>query len=473
MNVRVRIAPSPTGLVHVGNVRAALFNWMFARHHGGVFILRIDDTDRERSEQRYEDEIKEGFRWLGLDWDEGVDVGGDHGPYRQSDRMDRYRDVVESLVASGHAYYDDRSTDELEALRQKAQQEKRHPNYYIRRPEREATSGVVRFSVPQDASVEFEDVIRGSVTFGSDVIDDFVIYRSNGTPTYHLASATDDLDHAITHVIRGEDLLSSTPKHILLSRAMGGTEPRYAHLPLIMGPDGKPLSKRHGPTSLKEFRDRGFLPEAFRNYLSLLGWSIDAERTVFTTEEAIAAFDLSDVSKNPAVFDTAKLEWMNGEYIRALPGSEFIDRVRPHLVSGLGHDLDDAQWQQFTQMAPLIQERTKFFSDAADQVRFLFSDDVEYDESSWSKVMEKDGVADVLRVSAEKLEPLDDFDHDAVETALRSMLEELEIGARKGLQPLRVAITGSQVSPPLFESIAALGKARTLDRLADCRDRLS
>ena len=473
MTVRVRIAPSPTGLVHVGNVRAALFNWMFARHHGGVFILRIDDTDRERSEQQYEDEIKEGFRWLGLDWDEGVDVGGAHGPYRQSDRMDRYREVVESLVESGHAYYDDRSSEELEALRQKAQREKLHPNYYIRRPEREASSGVVRFSVPQDASVEFEDVIRGNVTFGSDVIDDFVIYRSNGTPTYHLASTTDDLDHAITHVIRGEDLLSSTPKHILLSRAIGGTEPRYAHLPLIMGPDGKPLSKRHGPTSLKEFRDRGFLPEAFRNYLSLLGWSIDAERTVFTTEEAIAAFELSDVSKNPAVFDTTKLEWMNGEYIRALPEGEFVDRVRPHLLSGLGHDLNEAEWAQFTQMAPLIQERTKFFSDAAQQVRFLFADDVEYDESSWSKVMEKDGVADVLRVSAEKLAALEAFDHGAIEVALRSMLEELELGARKGLQPLRVAVTGSQVSPPLFESIAALGKARTLGRLADCQSRLS
>lgn len=472
MTVRVRIAPSPTGLVHVGNVRAALFNWMFARHHRGVFILRIDDTDLERSEQRFEDEIKEGFRWLGLDWDEGVDVGGEYGPYRQSDRMDRYREVVESLVESGHAYYDDRSTEELEALRQRAQQEKRHPNFYIRRPEREATSGVVRFSVPQDASVEFEDVIRGNVRFGSDVIDDFVIYRSNGTPTYHLASSTDDLDHAITHVIRGEDLLSSTPKHILLSRAMGGTEPRYAHLPLIMGPDGKPLSKRHGPTSLKEFRDRGFLPEAFRNYLSLLGWSIDSERTVFTTEEAIDAFELSDVSKNPAVFDTNKLEWMNGEYIRALPETEFIARVRPHLVSGLGHDLDEAQWAQFTQMAPLIQERTKFFSDAADQVRFLFSDDIEYDESSWSKVMEKEGIADVLRVGGVKLSALEAFDHDAVEAALRSMLEELEIGARKGLQPLRVAITGSQVSPPLFESIAALGKARTLARLADCQTRL-
>lgn len=473
MTVRVRIAPSPTGLVHVGNVRAALFNWMFARHHGGVFILRIDDTDLERSEQRYEDEIKEGFRWLGLDWDEGVDVGGDHGPYRQSDRMDRYRDVVEALVESGHAYYDDRSTEELEALRQRAQQEKLHPNFYIRRPEHEATSGVVRFSVPQDASVEFEDVIRGNVRFGSEVIDDFVIYRSNGTPTYHLASTTDDLDHAITHVIRGEDLLSSTPKHILLSRAIGGTEPRYAHLPLIMGPDGKPLSKRHGPTSLKEFRDRGFLPEAFRNYLSLLGWSIDAERTVFTTEEAIAAFDLSDVSKNPAVFDTAKLEWMNGEYIRALPEAEFVQRVRPHVETGLGRELSDDEWRQFEQMAPLVQERTKFFSDAAEQVGFLFTDDVVYDDSSWSKVMEKEGVAEVLTVSSQKLAELEAFTHDDVETALRSMLDDLEIGARKGLQPLRVAITGSQVSPPLFESISVLGMERTLARLASCQDRLA
>ena len=473
MSVRVRIAPSPTGLVHVGNVRAALFNWMFARHHDGVFILRIDDTDLERSEQQYEDEIKEGFRWLGLDWDEGVDVGGDRGPYRQSDRMDRYREVVEQLVADGHAYYDDRSTEELEALRQTAQQEKRHPNFYIRRPETVATSGVVRFSVPQDASVEFEDVIRGDIKFEADVIDDFVIYRSNGTPTYHLASTTDDLDHAITHVIRGEDLLSSTPKHILLSRAIGGTEPRYAHLPLIMGPDGKPLSKRHGPTSLKEFRDRGFLPEAFRNYLMLLGWSLDAERTVFTTDEAVAAFELADVSKNPAIFDTTKLEWMNGEYIRALPLAEFMERVRPEMVVGLGRELSAQEWDQFTEIAALIQERTKFFTDVADQVRFLFEEEIEYDETSWNKVMMKEGVADVVRTSITNLSALEDFDHDSVEASLRSMLDTLEIGARKGLQPLRVAVTGSQVSPPLFESIAALGKAGTLRRLEDCLQRLS
>lgn len=472
MSVRVRIAPSPTGLVHVGNVRTALFNWLFARHHGGVFVLRIDDTDRERSLPEYEDEIKTGFRWLGIDWDEGVEVGGDRGPYRQSDRMDRYREVVDQLLATGHAYYDDRSAEELEQLRTRAQKEKRHPNYYIRRPEIEATSGVVRLSIPQDSAVEFEDQVRGTVRFEADVIDDFVIYRSNGTPTYHLASTVDDLDHGITHVIRGEDLLSSTPKHILLSRAIGGEPPTYAHLPLILGPDGKPLSKRHGPTSLREFREAGYLPEAFRNYLSLLGWSLDSETTIFTSEQAIAAFDLTDVAKNPAIFDTTKLEWMNGEYIRALPTEDFVARSKSHIVAGIGRELNDAEWEMFLQMAPLIQERTKFFSDVPTQIAFLVVEELEYDEQSWGKVMEKEGVAAVLAAASLKLEGLEAFGHDDIETALRAMLEELEIGARKGLQPLRVAVTGSQVSPPLFESMAVLGKSETLRRISGAASRL-
>ena len=472
MSVRVRIAPSPTGFVHVGNVRAALFNWMFARHNGGTFILRIDDTDLERSELRFEQDIKDGFRWLGLDWDEGVDAGGDRGPYRQSERLDRYRDVAADLVERGLAYYDDRSPETLDALRQRAQQEKLHPNTYIRRPEEEASSGVVRFSVPQDASVEFTDLIRGSMRFEAEVLDDFVILRSDGSPTYHLASTLDDIDHAISHVIRGEDLLSSTPKHILLTRAVGATPPQYGHLPLIMGADGKRLSKRHGATSLKEFRDSGYLPEALRNYLCLLGWSLDAERTLFTSEEAIAAFDLADVSKNPAVFDTDKLDWLNGEYIRALDVTEFIERVRPHIVIGLGRDLDADEWARFESIASLVQERTKFFTEAADQVGFLFTDELTYDESSWEKIMAKDGVADVLRVALDKLGSLDSFGHESVESALREMLAELEIGARKGLQPIRVAVSGSQVSPPLFESISALGREATLARIGDALDRL-
>ncbi|MBT8241822.1 MAG: glutamate--tRNA ligase, partial [Acidimicrobiia bacterium] len=292
MTVRVRIAPSPTGYLHVGNVRSALFNWLFARHHGGTFVLRIDDTDVERSEEEFEADIKGGMAWLGLDWDEGVDVGGPHGSYRQSDRFDRYREVVEELLAGGSAYYDDRSSEELEALRVRAQKEGKHPNVYIRRPEAEATSGVVRFSVPQNAPVEFVDLVRDDMRFEPEVIDDFVILRSNGIPTYHLASTVDDVDYAITHVMRGEDLLSSTPKHILLARAMGSEPATYAHLPLLFGPDGKKLSKRHGDTSLKAYRESGYLPEAMFNYLSLLGWSLDSETTIFSADQAVAAFDL-------------------------------------------------------------------------------------------------------------------------------------------------------------------------------------
>lgn len=241
MTVRVRMAPSPTGYLHVGTARAALFNWLYARHTGGTFILRIDDTDLERSTTEFEDEILSSLRWLGLDWDEGVGVGGPHGTYRQSDRLGRYADIAKSLVESGHAYHDDRSPEHLDELRLRAQSEGRHPGHYVRRPETAAGSGVIRLSVPQDAAIEFTDVVRGDLSFAPADVDDFVILRSNGTPTYHLASTVDDVDYEITHVARGEDLLPSTPKHILLTRALGATEPVYAHLPLLFGTDGKKL----------------------------------------------------------------------------------------------------------------------------------------------------------------------------------------------------------------------------------------
>ena len=397
MTVRVRIAPSPTGYVHVGNVRSALFNWLFARHHGGVFILRIDDTDVARSEKQYEDDIKEGFRWLGLDWDEGVDVGGPHGSYRQSDRFDHYRDIARDLVERGLAYHDPRSTDELEALRRKAQAEKLHPNHYIRRPEVESDSGPIRFSVPQGAGVEFHDLVRGDMRFDADAIDDFVILRSDGVPTYHLASVTDDLDYQISHVARGEDLLPSTPKHILLARAIGGGEaPQYAHLPLLFGPDGKKLSKRHGDTSLKAYREGGYLPQAMLNFMALLGWSIGPDRTIFSVSEAIEAFDLEDVSKNPAVFDTDKLAWINGEYMRSMDADVFASEARPLVEQDLGRTLSDRESAAFDLMVPLVQERTRFLTEVADQMRYLFTEELVIDEKSWSKVMEKEEVPEVL-----------------------------------------------------------------------------
>ena len=358
MTVRVRIAPSPTGHLHVGTARAALFNWLFARHNDGVFIVRIDDTDRERSTPEFEADILGSLRWLGLDWDEGVEVGGPHGTYRQSDRYDRYREVAAQLVASGAAYHDDRTPEQLEELRVRAQGEGKHPGHYIRRPDSPADSGAIRLSIPQDAPVAFDDLVRGTVSFEPRDIDDFVILRSDGSPTYHLASTVDDVDYEITHVARGEDLLPSTPKHILLTRALDAAEPTYAHLPLLFGTDGKKLSKRFAAVSLSVYREEGYLADAVFNYLSLLGWSLGPETTIFTRSDAIAAFDLHDVSSNPATFDPDKLNWMNGEYIRALPNDQFLALVAPCVEAAVGRSLGPEEWARFESVASLVQERT-------------------------------------------------------------------------------------------------------------------
>jgi glutamyl-tRNA synthetase len=472
MTVRLRVAPSPTGYLHVGNARAALFNWLYARHEGGTFILRIDDTDRERSTRQFEADILDSLRWLGLDWDEGVEVGGPHGSYRQSDRLQRYQEVATTLVESGAAYYDDRTPEELEALRQKAQADRVHPGHYIRRPDTPLDSGVIRISVPQDDAVVFDDLVRGSVSFEGRDIDDFVILRSDGTPTYHLASTVDDVDYEITHVARGEDLLPSTPKHVLLTRALDASEPVYAHLPLLFGPDGKKLSKRHGETALSHYRDAGYLADAVFNYLCLLGWSLDGDRTIFSRGEAIEAFDLADVSSNPAVFDPDKLSWMNGEYMRAMDPKVFRETVRPHLEQAVGRVLDDDEWARFEAVSDLVQERTRLLPEAGGQVVFLFEDFAEYDPGSWEKVMTKEGVAGILDLADQRLGAVDDWSAESIEETLRGMLEELGVGAGKGLQPLRVAVTGSSVSPPLFESLAALGREKSLERLARARGEL-
>ncbi len=466
MTVRLRVAPSPTGHLHVGTARAALFNWLYARHTGGSFILRIDDTDRERSTVEFEEDILDSLRWLGLDWDEGVGVGGPHGDYRQSSRYDRYREAASSLVESGAAYYDNRTAEELEALRQRAVAEKLHPAHYIRRPEETWADGAIRMSVPQEEAVVFEDLVRGRVSFEARDIDDFVILRSDGTPTYHLASTVDDVDYGITHVARGEDLLPSTPKHIVLTRALGAApEPEYAHLPLLFGTDGKKLSKRHGATSLSLYRDEGYLPDAVFNYLSLLGWSIDGDRTIFSRDEAIASFDLVDVSRNPAVFDPDKLAWLNGEYIRAMDPVDFARSARLHVEGAVGRSLDEGEWARFEAVAPLVQERTRLLPEAGDQVVFLFEDFGEYDPGAWDKVMAKAGVAGILSSARDRLATVDPWEAGTVEATLRGMLEEMGLGAAKGLQPLRVAITGSSVSPPLFESMSALGREKTLQRV--------
>ncbi len=480
MTVRVRFAPSPTGYLHIGNARTGLYNWLMARAEGGVFILRSDDTDQERGRDEYYDDIIDGLRWLGLDWDEGIEVGGPHAPYKQSQRLDRYREVVTALVEAGAAYRCFCTPAELEERRQVAQQEGRPPGYDGRcraiAPADSASragggeAASIRFAIPRPGETVFDDVVRGEVRFEHANVDDFVILRSSGVPTYHLASSVDDVDFGITHVVRGEDLLSSTPKHILLGGAIADalgvtSDITYAHLSLLMGPDGKKLSKRHGDTSLRAYREGGYLPEAMVNYLALLGWSPGGDETVVSRAEMVKRFDIDDVLKNPAIFDVEKLEWMNGVYIRDLGADEFVSRTLPLVEADAGRALDDAEQAAYATIAPLVQERTKLLTEVPAQVRFLFVDEVGYDESAWDKVMTKPEARPSLEGALEQLEAVSAWDHATIETALRSMLDELGIKVGKGLQPIRVAVTGSSVSPPLFESLAVLGRDRALARL--------
>ncbi len=479
MTVRVRFAPSPTGYLHVGGARTALYNWLFARANGGTLILRSDDTDLERNTPEYGADILDTVRWLGLDWDEGIEVGGPHGSYRQSERMDRYREVAQHLVAEGKAYSSFATPQQLDEFRRETREQGVAPAYDGRyEPDAEQArerlaageEATIRFRVPRPGTTTFADIVRGDVTFDHSQVDDFVILRSNGTPTYHLASTVDDVEFGITHVIRGEDLLSSTPKHVLLTEAIGAEPPTYAHLSLLMGPDGKKLSKRHGDTAVAAFRNSGYLPEALLNYLALLGWNPGEDDTVLPLDEMVRRFDLAAVSRNPAIFDTDKLEWMNGVYIRGLSAEQFVDSAIPWIENDLGRPLEAEERTSIIAIAPHVQERAKLMDEVPDQVKFLLVDAVEFDEASWRKVMSKDDSPDVLDAAAAALKEVRTWGTASIEAALRSMLSERELSARKGLQPIRVAISGSSVSPPLFESLEVLGREETMLRLARARD---
>ncbi len=481
MTPRVRFAPSPTGYLHVGAARTALYNYLFARHNGGTFILRSDDTDQARGTTEFQEDILEQLRWLGLEWDEGIVVGGPHGTYRQSDRYDRYRDVARQLVEQGDAYYSFATAEQLDGFKQAARAAGTSPAYdgSLEPSATEAAerltageSAVVRFRVPRPGATEFDDIVRGAMRFEHSQVDDFIILRSNDTPTYHLASTVDDVDYGITHVIRGEDLLSSTPKHILLTRAMGGDPATYAHLSLLMGPDGKKLSKRHGDTAMAAYREAGYLPEALNNYLALLGWNPGEDDTILPLDEMVDRFDLSTVSKNPAVFDPKKLEWMNGVYIREMGDDEFAERTIPVVEREIGRSLTSDERKVYMGLVPLVKERTKLLPEVGAQARFLFAPVDGYDEKAWTKVMAVDEGAIALDGALAALEDLEPWMTETIDVALRSMLEREGLSARKGLQPIRVAITGSMVSPPLFESLELLGRDETIDRIRRARTAL-
>ncbi len=486
--VRVRYAPSPTGFPHVGNIRTALFNWLFARHHGGKFIVRIEDTDQARTVPGALEAILDGLRWLGLDWDEGPEVGGDYGPYWQSERLPRYREAAERLIAQGDAYYCYCSSERLGEIRQ-AQAARKEQTGYDRHcrdltpAEREkeaeklAAEGrapVVRFKVPLEGSTTFEDIIRGRIEFENTNLDDFVLLKSDGFPTYHLANIVDDHEMQISHVLRAEEWVSSTTRHLLLYRALGYTPPKFAHLPMILGPDHAKLSKRHGAVSITDYRTEGYLPETMVNFLALLGWALDDKTEIFSAAELVAHFSLERVGKSAAIFNREKLDWMNGTYIRGLGLEELVREVMPFLERGLPETVTRPVSEEYVrQLMPLVQERINTLAEAAGYADFFFLDELDYEAPSLiGKKMTIQTTLEAIEAAREKLTVLESFDHDSLEGALRPLAEQLQLKAGQLFSPLRVATTGRTAAPPLFETMAVLGKVRCLKRLGAAVERL-
>ena len=437
--MKLRIAPSPTGSLHIGNARTALFNWLYAKANGGTFVVRIDDTDMERSTEEHQKNILENLRWLGLDWDEGVDVEGEHGDYRQSSRFERYREVAQQLVEKNFAYEDD---------------------------------GAIRFKVPKDQTINFKDFVRGDMSFDTSDVEDFVILRSDNSPTYHLASTVDDVDYGITIIARGEDILSSTPKHILIMEALGADLPNFCHLPLLFGPDGKKLSKRHGDTSVKAFRDKGILNDAMFNYLCLLGWSPGDDVELFDREFAISKFDFNKVLPNSAIFDEKKLLWLNGQYIRSTAYDNFLKDALIKVEENLNRALFPEENERLNKILPSVQERVETMNDLQAQVLFLLDEPFLINQEEWDTVNSEEAQK-YLNNIRKKFIDLEDFNLENIESLMRTALEELEIKTKVGFQSTRVAITGTKISPPLFESIFALGKETCIARLTESIEKLT
>lgn len=480
-DVRVRFCPSPTGTPHVGMVRTCLFNWAYARHTGGTFVFRIEDTDAARDSQESFDQIIESLQWLGLDWDEGIGKGGPHGPYRQSERMDIYRDVAARLLEAGYAYESYSTPEEIEE-RHRAKGEDPKLGYdgfdrdltqeQIAAYRAEGRKPVLRLRMP-DEDITFTDLIRGEITFKAGSVPDYVIVRANGHPLYTLVNPIDDALMEITHVLRGEDLLSSTPRQIVLYRALEAIGvakfmPRFGHLPYVMGEGNKKLSKRDPESNLFLLRDAGFIKEGLLNYLSLLGWSLSANQDVFSIDELVEHFDVHDVVANPARFDVKKAESINGDHIRALDPKDFRDRLIPYLQAAgvLGETLTERQEQVLTEAAPLVQERMQLLGEAPGLLAFLFKSDDEITVADDARKQLKESAPQVLAAAIEALEPLEDFTAANIEAALRSaIVDGLEIKPRLAFGPVRIAVSGERISPPLFESMEILGKDSSLARL--------
>jgi glutamyl-tRNA synthetase len=438
--VRVRFAPSPTGYLHVGGARTALFNWLYARRHGGAFVLRIEDTDAERSSWDMVSGIVDGLRWLGLDWDEGPDVGGPHAPYFQSRRLDKYRAAAEGLVASGHAYIDD---------------------------------GAIRFNVPEGRT-SFTDLVHSPIEFNNEHIEKFVILRSDGHPTYHLSVVVDDIDMEITHVVRGDDHISNTPKQVLLYNALGRAVPAFAHVPLILGPDKKRLSKRHGATAVGEYERAGYLSEAMVNFLALLGWSPGGDREVMTRDELIAAFAIEGISGGNAIFNVEKLDWFNAQHIARMPAEEIVRRVEPDLkAAGLWNDeFQSVRRAWLLAVVDLVKPRLRKLGEIVDHTRPFLADAVEPDPAAAAKYLGASELAGPLAALRERLAHVEPFEPNPIEAALREVAAAEGVKAASLIHASRVAVTGQSVSPGVFEVLALAGRDRVLERLAAAERRV-
>ncbi|MFW6175000.1 MAG: glutamate--tRNA ligase [Chloroflexota bacterium] len=483
--VRVRYAPSPTGDPHVGNLRTAILNWIFARSTGGQFLVRIEDTDQERKTPGAQERIMEALEWLGLDWDEGPGVGGPHSPYIQSERADLYRAAARELIDNGHAYECFCTPERLDAVRQRQRAEHRPTGYdgYCRNKseserEEDRASGqkpVVRFKMPLEGRVNVRDYLRGQLSFEAHLLDDFVILKSDGFPTYHLAHLVDDHYMDISHVLRSEEWISSTPRHVLMYQAFGWTPPHFVHLSILLGPDRTKLSKRHGATGLLDYRDMGYLPEAMFNFLALLGWSPRDDTEVMSRDEIVRRFRPEDLNASPSIFDVEKLDWMNGVYLRQMDHEGLTDLLMPELEKGLPPDVPRPIDRDFVRkLAPLIQERMRSPSEAPEMTTYFFEEDVDLDVSQViQKGMDEASTAHALRRSVEAMREAEAFHPDPLEQRFRELCDELELKPRQLFGALRVALTGRKVAPPLFDTMSCIGRERCIRRLEHAVERLS
>ncbi|MFC1900837.1 glutamate--tRNA ligase [Chloroflexota bacterium] len=475
--VRVRFAPSPTGSPHVGNIRTALFAWLFTRHNNGSFLLRIEDTDVARKVEGAVEEIMDTLRWLGLDWDEGPDVGGPYAPYVQSERLELYQHAAQQLISQGDAYYCYCSPERLEEMRAEQVRRKQPPGYDRRCRDLpvetwadragEGIKPVIRFKMPLEGQTRFNDVVWGNVKFENGDLDDLVLLKSDGYPTYNLANVVDDHEMEISHVIRAEEFVSTTPHHLLLYKALGYEPPQFAHLPMILGSDRSKLGKRHGAESVDEFRKQGYLPEAMINFLALLGWALDDKTELMSRQELIENFTLERVSKTASIFNYEKLDWMNGVYIRKLSHEDLLRQIMPFLESGLPGEVKRPISQQYVgRIVPLIQERINTLEEAAIYADFFFIDTPEYEASILvgKKMAEKTALT-ALKAAEERLSSLESFNNDFLEDALRHLAGDLGLKTGQLFGLLRIATTGRNATPPLFDTMVVLGKERCLKRI--------